>query len=463
MPWEWSDSRAASEQMPSPRTRVEPRRDDPDHRRDGCPGTVPDKYSNHPGFAVWIYRPAKIEIRAYHWESNPMDSRRNLLPAPEHDGLLPVKLTQLDEDMLNGIHGKAAQVAMRVMIRTAEIQRVSELIDMEQAHIDCCIYTGPATLKFAQRLREWGTHIRIPTSLQAISIDRRLWRSQQVDPTIGEPAEQLAQTYEETGANVLWAESNAVVFANNILGARTIKCPGFLDVRCFPLVGYHAGDLAGDSIPIIMGLERHKVTIEDLKAFGAAFATTSSAPMFHIAGITIEARSVTDIEDHLSGTSRVTLTRPDLAKQWNCFNIHEQGEESTPLDLISLGNPHLLIRRNRKTSPSLRRPAQERYYSGGDMQPRHIQPSIPRRIYDESRRLRGSGYDRYVLVHDPGTGYSTGFADYHDGTRPSMLTTGGGGQSSRCGLGDLRNVWILRVRVGCGIVFLFGLTVVHTT
>ncbi|KAJ5379758.1 Aconitase/3-isopropylmalate dehydratase large subunit alpha/beta/alpha subdomain 1/3 [Penicillium cataractarum] len=305
-----------------------------------------------------------------------------------------IQLSPLDRELLDGSYGKAAQVAMRVILRTANIQGVTELIDVKQAHIDCCIYTGPATLEFAQTLCRWGAKVRIPTSLNSISIDRRLWRSQGVDPSLGEPSEKLAQAYLEMGArptftcapylldtapkpgdNIMWAESNAVVFANSVLGARTIKCPDYLDVcvaltgrslntgchltenrkarleihldlavdaedSLFALLGYLAGDIAADSVPIITGLEKKLVSTEDLKAFGAAFATTSSAPMFHIAGVTIEARSTEDIEAHLKVTTKVTLSRSDLAKQWERFNVYAEGEQCTQIDLVSLGNPH---------------------------------------------------------------------------------------------------------------------------
>jgi predicted aconitase len=305
-----------------------------------------------------------------------------------------IQLTPLDEEMLNGTHGKGPQVAMRVILRTAQIAGVTNLINVTQAHIDCCIYTGPATLHFAQQLRHWGAKVRIPTTLNAISIDQRLWRSQGVDPALGEPSEHLAQAYLDmsaqptftcapylldsapgAGENVIWGESNAVVFANSVLGARTIKCPDYLDVcaaltgralntgshlvenrkarveihlevvpgadeSLFPLLGYIAGDTAADRVPIITGLEREEVTVEDLKAFGAAFATTSSAPMFHIAGGTIEARSSDDIASHLTDTCRVTITKADLARQWRQFNATERDEKTTEIDLISLGNPH---------------------------------------------------------------------------------------------------------------------------
>jgi predicted aconitase len=112
------------------------------------------------------------------------------------------------------------------------------------------------------------------------------------------------------------------------------------DDSLFPLLGYLAGDTAADSVPIITGLEKMLVSTEDLKAFGAAFATTSSAPMFHIAGITMEAKNSMDIKAHLEDTHRVVLSRSDLAKQWQRFNVFAENETRTQIDLVSLGNPH---------------------------------------------------------------------------------------------------------------------------
>ncbi|KAJ5871225.1 Aconitase/3-isopropylmalate dehydratase large subunit alpha/beta/alpha subdomain 1/3 [Penicillium soppii] len=321
----------------------------------------------------------------------------NLVPGqpslPNEPDFSLVSLTAVDREMLNGEHGRAARFAMRVILRTAFMQGVTELIDIKQAHIDCCIYTGPAVLKFAQTLREWGAKVRVPTTLNSISIDRRLWRAQGVDPAIAEPSEQLAQAYLDIGAkasftcapyqlesaprlgdNIMWAESNAVVYANSVLGARTIKCPDFLDVcvaltgrslnmgchlaqhrmarvqiHCdaiqgsddafYPLLGYLVGDIAADRIPIITGLEKTLATTSDLKAFGAAFATTSSAPMFHIAGITVEARNEVEINAHLQDIPKFYVRRSDLTRQWHLFNV-SGSEEYTPIDLVSLGNPH---------------------------------------------------------------------------------------------------------------------------
>ena len=43
---------------------------------------------------------------------------------------------------------------------------------------------------------------------------------------------------------------------------------------------------------MLTGLEASGMTADDLKAFGAALATTSAAPMFHIVGVTPEATTL---------------------------------------------------------------------------------------------------------------------------------------------------------------------------
>jgi predicted aconitase len=130
-------------------------------------------------------------------------------------------------------------------------------MDVSQVHVDGCIYTGPASLRFAQMLAEWGARVRVPTTLNAISVDQRRWRDQGVAESLGVPASALADAYVAMGArpsftcapylldsapgfgeHIGWAESNAVVYANSVIGARTMKYPDYLDI-CIALTGGH--------------------------------------------------------------------------------------------------------------------------------------------------------------------------------------------------------------------------------
>ena len=304
-----------------------------------------------------------------------------------------IELTEHDQALLDGELGKAAQVAMQIVLRMAELQGARRLVDVTQAHIDGCSYTGPASLRFARQLVQWGAKVRVPTTLNSISVDQRRWRELGVDPALGEPASALGDAYMAMGAQlsytcapylldsapkageqIVWAESNAVVYANSVLGARTLKYPDYLDIcialtgrapligchldaqrkarlqielpalddlddAFYPLLGYHIGALAGSRVPLVLGLEKRKPSLDDLKAFGAAFATTSAAPLFHIAGVTPEAIDPAQV---LEAGTRIPVEKirlQDLMLSWRELN----SARDPRVDVVSLGNPHFSL------------------------------------------------------------------------------------------------------------------------
>ena len=304
-----------------------------------------------------------------------------------------IELTEHDQALLDGELGKAAQVAMQIVLRMAELQGARRLVDVTQAHIDGCIYTGPASLRFARQLVQWGAKVRVPTTLNSISVDQRRWRELGVDPALGEPASALGDAYMAMGAQlsytcapylldsapkageqIVWAESNAVVYANSVLGARTLKYPDYLDIcialtgrapligchldtqrkarlqielpalgelddAFYPLLGYHIGALAGSRVPLVLGLEKRKPSLDDLKAFGAAFATTSAAPLFHIAGVTPEAIDPAQVLDAGTRIPVEKIRLQDLMLSWRELN----SARDPRVDVVSLGNPHFSL------------------------------------------------------------------------------------------------------------------------
>jgi predicted aconitase/predicted aconitase with swiveling domain len=314
------------------------------------------------------------------------------LPLAESEprsNVFDLSLSKADEAYLDGTYGKAAQVAMKVILRMAQLQGANQLVDVTQAHIDGCVYTGHGSLRFAQQLRDWGGRVTVPTTLNSISVDHRRWRAQGIDPAFGEPASQLGDAYIDMGAqptftcapylldsapgkgeHIVWAESNAVVYANSVLGARTMKYPDFLDIcialtgraplagchiesgrraalqinvpkgedfddAFYPLLGYHVGLVAANRIPVLTGLEQAVPSQDDLKAFGAAFATTSSAPMFHILGVTPEAVTLNDATGGAS-VPTVEISIEDLLQSWRELD----SAPGLSVDLVSFGNPH---------------------------------------------------------------------------------------------------------------------------
>ena len=325
------------------------------------------------------------------YDSTPDDTPAPRNDRPTEDAHSSIELTAHDRALLDGSQGKAGQVAMQIVLRMAHIQGAKYLVDITQAHIDGCIYTGPASLRFAQQLVAWGAKVRVPTTLNSISVDQRRWRELGIDPALGVPASELGDAYMAMGAQlsftcapylldsapkageqIVWAESNAVVYANSVLGARTLKYPDYLDIcialtgrapligchledqrkarlhievpplsnlddSFYPLLGYHIGALAGSRIPLVSGLQQQHPNLDDLKAFGAAFATTSAAALFHIAGVTPEALDPTRVIDGPLPVLKLSLE--ELLISWQELNSARDAR----VDVVSLGNPHFSL------------------------------------------------------------------------------------------------------------------------
>ncbi|MDZ4096772.1 MAG: aconitase X [Paracoccaceae bacterium] len=300
--------------------------------------------------------------------------------------LAQLDLSTLDRAMLDGSDGPARRIAMEVICAMAALQGATALVDVTQGHIDGCILANTANLRFAETMAEMGGCVRIPTTMNAISVDHGNWQTQGVPPVFGLRASRLADAYVKMGArptftcapylletapvageNIGWSESNAVIFANTVLAARTVKHPDYLDLfiamtgrapmsgvylpanraprrrihiefpqghddALWPMLGYIAGQLAPNSIPLLTGLEATSASRDDLKAMCAAFGTTSAAPMLHVAGHTPEAADFPEPAD------LVTVIRADLARVWAELN---QGPRQ--IDLVAFGSPHFSL------------------------------------------------------------------------------------------------------------------------
>ncbi len=296
-------------------------------------------------------------------------------------------LTSFDLAMLAGSEGPAARLAMRIICAMAAQQGATRLVDVTQGHIDGCIYASPANLTFAEKIADMGARVRVPTTMNAISVDHANWKAQGVPNAFGAPAARLADAYvrmgckptftcspyllesaPKNGETIAWAESNAVIFANSVLGARTTKHPDFLDLcialtgrapesgvyleenrrpqrvievempemvddAFWPLIGYLAGKKAPDRIPLLRGLENGKPSRDDLKALCAAFGTTSAVPMLHIECVTPEA----DLPSAIGAdTARISLA--EMEEAWRLLN---GGPEE--IELVAIGSPHASI------------------------------------------------------------------------------------------------------------------------
>ena len=295
-----------------------------------------------------------------------------------------LKLSPLDLLRLSGAPTNPTTLAMEVICIMAVALGAERLTDVTRGHIDGCILAHDANLIFAERMAELGAKVQIPTTINAISVDRENSTSYGLPTSFENAASRLADAYLKMGVQptftcapylledvpqlgeiIGWSESNAVIFANSVLGARTAKLPDYLDlfvaiigrapdvgmynveyrrpslvIDCcvpeyhddslWPLLGWIAGRLSPDRVPLLRGLARYEPSQEDLRALCAAFGTTSASPMLHVAGVTPEAELLLTAD-----AESVRISLPDLVEAWTSLN---SGPES--VELVAIGSPH---------------------------------------------------------------------------------------------------------------------------
>ncbi len=176
---------------------------------------------------------------------------------------MTLNLSNKDLDMLHGEYGPAARMAMSIVARMAEVAGARELLDITGAHIDSTVYIGDAGLEFAERLAGLGAKVAVPTTLNVSGLDEHHWQEWAVPSEWARQSFRQMAAYQSMGTiptwtcapyqtemrpsfgqQIAWGESNAIVFANSVLGARTERYPDLFDVCCAitgraPAVGLH--------------------------------------------------------------------------------------------------------------------------------------------------------------------------------------------------------------------------------
>jgi predicted aconitase len=171
------------------------------------------------------------------------------------------------------------------------------------------------------------------------------------------------------GEHCAWMESSAVVYCNAVLGARTntegkestgaaaltgripyfgYHAPenrrgNFLvevdfdvdDMMDWGLLGYYLGEIVQEEVPVLRGIKRQPSLIK-LKHFGAAAASSGGVEMYHIPGVTPEAR---DEAEALGGRKIEGSLRFGAAERRIAYD-NLNCAASRDIDFVMLGCPH---------------------------------------------------------------------------------------------------------------------------
>ena len=306
---------------------------------------------------------------------------------------MSMKLSRRDKQLVDGQHGEAARMAMRILLRIADVQGATEMMDVSQAHIDGCGLLSDAGLELAETLAARGGKVSIPTTLNMGPLDLQNWEHFGIDEPFAAKAIRQAKAYTDMGCiptwtcapyqsyltprfgqQIAWGESNAICYANSVLGARTNRYGDYIDIcaaitgrvpKCglhlkenrkgqillrlvdidpaimqsnafYAVLGHLLGSLAEDRIPVIEGLDAG-ATSDQLKALCAAAASSGAVALFHAVGVTPEAPTLEQAFYGDEPEQVIDIHLSDLVKSKSELST---APDSAKLDLVVLGCPH---------------------------------------------------------------------------------------------------------------------------
>jgi hypothetical protein len=114
-------------------------------------------------------------------------------------------------------------------------------------------------------------------------------------------------------------------------------------------VGHSVGRRCGALIPAIVGLPM-AMSEDDLKALGAAAASSGAVALFHVVGRTLEAPNLEIAFGGLEPELRLQLTAEDLREAARSLSGVADG---APLGAVSLGTPHFSLEQFARLMPLL--------------------------------------------------------------------------------------------------------------
>jgi predicted aconitase len=325
-----------------------------------------------------------------------------------------IELSDYDRALLSGSEGEAGRAAMNILVTMAGVYGAERLLDIELAHIDGCLLHGDSGLEFAEMLLAGGARVKVPTTLNVGAFDLMHPENFRGDDDKGRKARRLMECYQEMGCEpiftcapyqtksrvplpalgqqIAWAESNAIVFANSVLGARTQRYGDFIDICAaitgralavglhldqgrradvvvdltqlpralvesevfFPVLGYWLGETLQNRIPVLLGLPAD--TDQDrLKALGAAAASSGALALFHAVGVTPEAPTLEAIlrRDGAVTPETLVVDVTMLTRALDVLSSIETISGETRIDVVALGSPHFSLEEFRRLVPLL--------------------------------------------------------------------------------------------------------------
>ncbi len=314
-----------------------------------------------------------------------------------------MKLSDREKSMLNGDEGDAAAEALDYIVQFGEAFQAERLID-----VSLCIYPAEQSIyegmvDDAVEYADRGAKVRVPSASTTLSNDLERPGITGCPKELEDIQSKIQYAHRNMGVLETYTcapqnlgfvapkgsyaglvESSAIIYYNSVLGVKANRGGMFTRYTAvcgkYPLMGYlldenrkgtrqfdvdippeklrtydaysalgmHIGAIVGSEVPVINGIKPSRN--EFLLGLGAALATSGSVTLFHIPGVTPEARTVEEAFKGEKPREKFKVTEKDLQDVYEEWTNIESGE---PIDFVQLGCPHYNLEQLRELAEKL--------------------------------------------------------------------------------------------------------------
>ena len=299
-------------------------------------------------------------------------------------------LTKDEERILEGESGSVLARAMKLIVTIGDLKSAERLVTIKRSQVAGVSYktSGDPTLELMESLADEGVKVKTHATQNPAGMDLERWKDMKVSPRFAIKQLRICNAYKNLGIKpvctctpylsgnrpeldeiVGFSESSAVAYVNSVIGARTNRHGGLDALSCalvgkvplmglllhenrrgsvyvdiefepneesdYAAIGYYTGkNLKTGEIPVFTGLKN--ASNDHLKLLGAAAAATGSVGLFHVLGVTPEAKN-RQLVDKWMVEERLSMDKQDLKSIYDELSITESP------DLVCLGCPHCSV------------------------------------------------------------------------------------------------------------------------
>jgi predicted aconitase len=295
-------------------------------------------------------------------------------------------LTKEEEKILDGEQGEVTERLFRLLVRLGDIYNADKMIPVGSVQVAGVSYKsiGDPGMEFLEDLASKGAKVKVLTYLNPAGMDLEDWEKLGFPKDFAKNQLRIIEAFRKMGIvitstctpylagnvprfqeNIAWSESSAVSYSNSVLGARTnreggpsalaaaicgvtanyglhlwenrqptVKIKVDADLKFnsdYGALGWYVGKQVKNKIPYFTGIK--KADKDQLKTLGAAMAASGAVALYHIEGLTPEAKLV-----ETKGLETINVGKKEIKETYDKLNTGKNP------DIVILGCPHASLR-----------------------------------------------------------------------------------------------------------------------